>query len=118
MATFATPRQGLAAALRMRTAMDELNKHVGRDDLWLKVGLHEGPCLAVTLNERQDYFGQTVNIAARLQSLAESNTILTTEAVTGDASTKSMIAEQSLALMPRRIALRGLREEMVIYHIA
>ena len=31
------------------------------------MGIHEGPCLAVTLNEQQDYFGQTVNIASRVQ---------------------------------------------------
>ena len=33
----------------------------------LKLGLHEGPCIAVTLNDRLDYFGQAVNLAARLQ---------------------------------------------------
>ncbi len=33
----------------------------------LEIVIHEGPCLAVTLNDRQDYFGQTVNIAARVQ---------------------------------------------------
>jgi class 3 adenylate cyclase len=38
----------------------------GREDLLLKIGLHEGPCIAVSLNERQDYFEQTVNIAARV----------------------------------------------------
>ena len=37
----------------------------------IKIGIHEGPCLAVTLNDRLDYFGQTVNIAARVQSLAD-----------------------------------------------
>ena len=31
---------------------------------WGEIGIHKGPCLAVTLNDRQDYFGQTVNIAA------------------------------------------------------
>jgi class 3 adenylate cyclase len=30
------------------------------------VGLHIGPCLVVTLNGRLDYFGEMVNIAARL----------------------------------------------------
>ena len=39
-----------------------------------------GPCLAVNLNDRQDYFGQTVNIASRVQGLADPNVILATEA--------------------------------------
>jgi class 3 adenylate cyclase len=41
--------------------MRRLNEERGGEDLLLKIGIHEGPCLAVTLNDRQDYFGQTVN---------------------------------------------------------
>ena len=70
MATFPTPDRAVAAALRMREAMRRLNDERGREDLLLKIGIHEGPCLAVTLNDRQDYFGQTVNIASRVQGLA------------------------------------------------
>ena len=70
MATFVKPEQALAAGLRMRAAMDTLNEQRGKKDLVLKIGIHEGPCLAVMLNERQDYFGQTVNIASRVQGLS------------------------------------------------
>ena len=38
------------------------------DALQLKAGIHTGPCIAVTLNDRLDYFGSTVNMAARLQA--------------------------------------------------
>ncbi len=69
MATFIQPDHALVAGLRMRAAMDKLNAERGKSDLIVKIGIHEGPCLAVMLNERQDYFGQTVNIAARVQSL-------------------------------------------------
>ena len=78
MATFPTPDRAVAAALRMREAMRALNEAHEREDLLLKIGIHEGPCLAVTLNERQDYFGQTVNIASRVQGLAASPCILAT----------------------------------------
>ena len=57
MATFPTPDRAVAAALRMREAMRDLNSSNDREDLLLKIGVHEGPCIAVTLNERQDYFG-------------------------------------------------------------
>ncbi|MDO9060929.1 MAG: DUF5939 domain-containing protein, partial [Bradyrhizobium sp.] len=67
MATFIRPEHAIVAGLRMRAAMDELNAERGTRDLVVKIGIHEGPCLAVMLNERQDYFGQTVNIAARVQ---------------------------------------------------
>ncbi len=75
MATFIRPEHALAAGLRMRTAMKALNDRRGTEDLIVKIGIHEGPCLAVMLNERQDYFGQTVNIAARVQSLSTSQEI-------------------------------------------
>ena len=75
MATFIRPEHALAAGLRMRAAMEALNAERGTEDLVVKIGIHEGPCLAVMLNERQDYFGQTVNIAARVQSLSTSQEI-------------------------------------------
>ena len=81
MATFPTPDRAIAAALRMRDAMRQLNERYGREDLLLKIGVHEGPCIAVAMNERQDYFGQTVNIASRVQGLANSQSIFATGAV-------------------------------------
>ena len=78
MATFATPDRAVAAALRMREAMRSLNDSHRDNKLLLKIGIHEGPCLAVVLNDRQDYFGRTVNIAARVQGLADSRLILAT----------------------------------------
>ena len=75
MATFIRPEHAIVAGLRMRAAMDALNTERGTQDLVVKIGIHEGPCLAVMLNERQDYFGQTVNIAARVQSLSTSQEI-------------------------------------------
>src|SRR6202049_2882049 len=75
MATFVKPEHAIVAGLRMRAAMDALNAKRGTNDLVVKIGIHEGPCLAVMLNERQDYFGQTVNIAARVQGLATSQEI-------------------------------------------
>src|ERR1700744_1334748 len=72
MATFIRPEHAIAAGLKMRAAMEKLNGERGSKDLVVKIGIHEGPCLAVMLNERQDYFGQTVNIAARVQSLFNS----------------------------------------------
>lgn len=66
MATFPTPDRAFAAALRMRESVRKI-----KNDLLIKIGIHEGPCLAVTLNDRLDYFGQTVNIAARVQNLAD-----------------------------------------------
>src|SRR5439155_20181736 len=79
MATFPTPDRAMAAALKMREALKDL-----KGDLLLKIGIHEGPCLAVSLNDRQDYVGRTVNIAARVQGLATSRAIFATGRVVTD----------------------------------
>jgi class 3 adenylate cyclase len=42
----------------------------------VKVGIHHGPCIAVTLNERIDYFGTTVNIAARVKGLSDGRDVM------------------------------------------
>ena len=69
MASFCTPLQGIRAALEIFDAIDEFNQ--GRDEsLILKIGLHAGHSIAVTINERLDYFGQTVIIASRIQQMA------------------------------------------------
>jgi class 3 adenylate cyclase len=57
------PDRAIAAAIRMREAMSDLGAQRQHQSLHLKIGIHEGSCLAVTLNDQQDYFGQTVNIA-------------------------------------------------------
>jgi class 3 adenylate cyclase len=117
MATFATPDRAVAAALRMREAMRSFNADHGYDDLLLKIGIHEGPCLAVVLNERQDYFGQTVNIAARVQGLAESRAIYATGAVVDHPGASQLLAASGLAPMPRDRMLRGIPGAFAVYEI-
>ena len=117
MATFPTPDRALAAALRMRDAMRTLNGERGKRDLLLKIGIHEGPCLAVTLNNRQDYFGQTVNIASRVQNLAVSHAIFATGSVVEDAAGAGSLPEAVLLLSPdeRRCAVSSRRSRSTSY---
>jgi class 3 adenylate cyclase len=118
MATFPTPDRALSAALRMREAMRRLNEnHGGREDLVLKIGIHEGPCLAVTLNERQDYFGSTVNIASRVQGLAMTPSILATGSVIDHPQSASLLSNGREKPVARQHALRGIAAEKTVYEI-
>jgi class 3 adenylate cyclase len=67
MAAFLDPAQALTAAYAMHDGIARL-RAIDGEPVVLKVGLHAGPCFAVTLNERLDYFGTVVNMAARIQS--------------------------------------------------
>ena len=117
MATFATPDRGVAAALRMPEAMRSLNDSHRDNKLLLKIGIHEGPCLAVVLNDRQDYFGRTVNIAARVQGLADSRLILATEPVVAHPKAMSLLETSGLKPVAQSRALRGIADEVAVYEI-
>ncbi|MGA7811074.1 adenylate/guanylate cyclase domain-containing protein [Bradyrhizobium sp.] len=117
MATFIRPEHALLAGLRMRTAMDKLNSERGTADLVVKIGIHEGPCLAVMLNERQDYFGQTVNIAARVQSLSTSQEIHITGPVIDSPGVATILEKEALKPIQKQAALRGIADKMVVYEI-
>jgi class 3 adenylate cyclase len=110
MATFPTPERAVAAALRMREAM--ANK-----ELLLKIGIHEGPCLAVMLNERQDYFGQTVNIASRVQNLADARAICATGRVIENHEASMLLKTSGITPTQRSHMLRGLADEVTVFEI-
>ena len=77
MAAFVTEDQALACALDMLRVWPRFqrDRQTARD-VWLKIGVHAGPCFAVTANDLLDYFGQTVNVAARLQGAARPHEVV------------------------------------------
>src|SRR5437016_224220 len=117
MATFIRPEHAIVAGLRMRAAMAALNVQRGREDLIVKIGIHEGPCLAVMLNERQDYFGQTVNIASRVQSLSTSQEIHITGPVIESPAVATILQKEAIRPIQKEAALRGIADKMVVYEI-
>ncbi len=117
MATFATPERGLRAAIRMREAMREINQARGSEDLALNIGLHEGPCLAVVLDDRQDYFGQSVNIASRVQGLADPTAILATRSIVDTPEVGRLIETRNLSVASGEKALKGVSEALTVYQI-
>jgi class 3 adenylate cyclase len=68
MAAFVEERDALDASFAMHRAFPAFR--AGNSDAartFLKIGVYAGPCYVVTANGILDYFGQTVNVAARLQ---------------------------------------------------
>jgi class 3 adenylate cyclase len=105
MATFIRPEHALVAGLRMRSAMDALNVERGTGDL------------VVMLNERQDYFGQTVNIAARVQGLATSQAIHITGPVIDAPAVAALLDKEAIRPIQKQAALRGIADKIVVYEI-
>jgi class 3 adenylate cyclase len=118
MATFETPDRAVAAAIRMREAMSDLGAERQHQSLHLKMGIHEGSCLAVILNEQQDYFGQTVNIASRVQGLAASRAIMVTESVVENALARALLESNGLKPTRKSVALTGIADKVSVYEIS
>src|SRR5690606_25926848 len=82
MAVFTKPENALRAAEELHRRTDHyVREHGHKEGVQLKIGLHAGPCIAVTLNEKLDYFGTTVNLAARVQGLSEGGDILVSQSM-------------------------------------
>lgn len=77
MAAFPSETDATAAALDVLAAFGPFRaSDPVRAQTDIKLGVHEGPCYAFTANGLLDYFGQTVNVAARLQGLAASGELV------------------------------------------
>jgi class 3 adenylate cyclase len=116
MAAFSTSADAVRAALDMREAVDQLNQDRPQRDFILKIGVHRGASIAVTLNERLDYFGQTVNIAARVQNLADGDEICITEEVYGAPAVAEIIAPYPV--VKSQAELKGVSKAMSVYRLA
>lgn len=106
MASFPTAREAVAAALTM---IEAHNAKLGGVGMGLKVGVHAGPCLAVRANDRLDYFGTTVNLAARLQAQARADELVLAQQLAEQPSIHGLIGA-----LPRRFfeaSLKGIQEQ-------
>lgn len=113
MASFAEAPAAMRAAARMSRAVQRL----GEGELLLKVGVHTGPCIAVELNDRLDYFGRTVNIAARVQGIAGPGEIVCTQAVYDSPGVPELVAAEGLSATAGAAALRGIEGEVAVVRL-
>jgi len=68
MAVFSRPEAAVRAALEIQQKIVAFNREHHIDPpLVIKLGVHQGPVITINANNCLDYFGRTVNIAARVQ---------------------------------------------------
>jgi adenylate cyclase len=107
MAVFHTPEDGLKAALQIQKHVSEFNSN-GSDEIILKVGLYSGPAIAVNSNDRLDYFGRTVNIAARIQGQSAGDDIVFSQDYLNKESIQSVLQNEDVNLLPFQAVLKGI----------
>ena len=111
MAVFRQPAGALRAMLRAQQRLAAPPD--GMDPLRLKAGLHMGPCIAVTLNDRLDYFGSTVNLAARLEGQSTGDDVVISSAIYSDPAVRELLSDPThgLSATTFEIPLKGFDEE-------
>ena len=126
MAAFARPEAGLAAAVEIQRRVAAFNREhpVGADDgsdaVAIKLGLHQGPCIVVTLNDRLDYFGSTVNLAARLQGQSKGGDLVLSREIAEDpavAPILAALAAEGIASQVDHAALKGFAAPLAFHRL-
>ena len=118
MAAFADPIDAVKAALAIQGQVARFNAEHGEKGgaaIAIKLGLHKGPCIAVTLNERLDYFGGTVNMAARLQGRSEGGDIIVSQALLAEPEVKALLAGK--ALVEEQATIKGYDRPVPYYRL-
>ena len=115
MAVFSRPTDAVSAALDILGVIERYNGEHGNPSIILKIGAHCGPSIAVTLNDNLDYFGQTVNVAARVQSLADAGEICISEALYSAAGVSHLLAGHKVVEFDA--PLRGVEGNACVYRV-
>jgi class 3 adenylate cyclase len=109
MAAFPDPAAAVRAALAVQERVAVFNQShdaaAPGEAIVIKLGLHRGPCIAVTFNDRLDYFGSTVNLAARLQGQSRGGDIVLSRDMLGDPGVAGVL--DGLVLEEDAAELRG-----------
>ena len=108
MAVFRRPVSALRAIL---VAQRRLASYA--PPFYLKAGMHHGPCIAVTMNDRLDYFGSVVNMAARLERLSSGEDVIISDVVRHDPEVAEFLSAPDGELVTERFEaqLKGFDKE-------
>jgi adenylate cyclase len=106
MASFKSPRNALKAAIGIQQILEKRRKEDIGFSVRVRIGVHTGKALV----EDSDIFGDAVNLAARVQSLAKGNEIC----VSND--TASMLNKETFALVNAgSFRIKGKASEITLY---
>lgn len=115
MAAFARPEDAVRAALAIQRDLAKRDEGQDGRAIVIKLGLHQGSSIAVTLNDRLDYFGSTVNMAARLQGQSAGGDIVLSQEMVDDPAVAPALA--GLQPVADRAALKGFSEPLTFYRL-
>jgi class 3 adenylate cyclase len=117
MAVFSSVEDAVEASLEIQREFTAGEIARGNPALKVKLGLHRGPCIAVNANELLDYFGSTVNIAARVQSASIGGDIVVTHDVLSDPGVQRVLEREAPTVEAFERELKGFSQVFMLYRL-
>ncbi|WKA53408.1 adenylate/guanylate cyclase domain-containing protein [Planococcus shixiaomingii] len=117
MAVFHSQEDGLHAALQIQQHVAGFN-NIGNKEFALKIGLYSGPAMVVNSNDRLDYFGRTVNLAARIQGQGAGGDVVISRDFLDQFNMQRIIAENEFHVETFQANLKGIEEKVELARLS
>jgi class 3 adenylate cyclase len=117
MAVFPSVEDAIAASLEIQREFTAGEIARGNPALKVKLGLHRGPCIAVNANDLLDYFGSTVNIAARVQAASVGGDIVVTHEILADPGVQRVVERAAPTIESFERELKGFSQAFTLYRL-
>ncbi|HEY5892967.1 MAG TPA: DUF5939 domain-containing protein [Chthoniobacterales bacterium] len=115
MAAFHDPSDALRAALLIQAGIDAFNRaHAFDPPIIVKIGVHSGSAIAVNANGALDYFGRTVNLAARVQNESYGGDVVCLETLLAEPGIAAVVDEFGPDREPFSATLRGISGSLAL----
>ncbi|MDX1957864.1 MAG: DUF5939 domain-containing protein [Leptospiraceae bacterium] len=117
MGVFINPLQAVQYCIEIQKEIKKLNERLKGENLILKVGAHIGPALAVTMNDKLDYFGATINLAARTEGQCKGGDVVITKKLFEYPTVSAFLKESGYKLEEFETSIKGFSESMEMIRI-
>ncbi len=119
MAVFSDLTEALESVQRMHRDVSKATANLGAAEskLSLKSSLHIGPCLAVNANDRLDYFGTTINLAARMVDVSTGGDVVVSDELYSRPETATFVDQLNLMPELKEIQFRGFTSPQKVWRI-
>jgi adenylate cyclase len=119
MAVFQSPADALGCGLAIQRDIHAFNEALPSERaLVVKLGLHHGPAIAITANARLDYFGRTVNLAARILRESQGGDVVILKGTLDDRRVREVLEREKASVVAEwSPTLRGLAEPLTLCRV-
>ena len=114
-AAFMTPEVALLASIEMQKSIKQFKNYACGGEISIRIGINTGSSISVNLNGRLDYYGKTVNLAARLEGQGKAGDITMSKNFAEDPAVAEIL--QNYALRKHDVAIKGYDETVAVYQV-